>query len=47
MPHNHNAKGEIWLLGPLRKGEQSKSEENKIIILMLQLFKTEISILMQ
>lgn len=47
MSHNHNAKDEIWLVGPLRKGKQSKSEENQIIILMLQIFKTEIPLLMQ
>jgi len=47
MSHNHNAEDEIWLVGPLRKGKQSKSQENKIIILMLQLFKTEVSVLMQ
>lgn len=47
MSHNHSAKDEIWLVGPLRKGKQSESKENKIIILMLQILKTEISTLMQ
>lgn len=47
MSHDHNAKDEIWLVRLLRKGKQSEAKENKIIILMLQIFKTEISTLMQ
>lgn len=47
MSHSHDAKDEVWLVAPLRKGKQSKSEENKIFILMLEIFKTEISILME